>query len=904
MEDLDPKEHDFNDEAEENDEALVHQVHVDGMFENWFLEYASYVILERAIPAVEDGLKPVQRRILHAMKELDDGRFNKVANVIGSTMQFHPHGDAAIGDAITNLGQKELLIECQGNWGDTRTGDSAAAPRYIEARLSKFALDVAFNNKTTDWQMSYDGRKREPINLPVKFPLLLAQGVEGIAVGLATKIMPHNFNELIKGSIDILKGRSPKIYPDFINGGSMDISNYNDGLKGGKLRVRAKIDVVDKKTLAITEIPYGVTTSSLIDSILKANDNNKIKIKNISDNTAKDVEIIINLPSGTSPNVTLDALYAFTDCEVSISPNACVVTNQKPQFIGVVEVLRLSTERTVQLLKLELEIKKGELLDKWHYSSLERIFIENRIYRDIEECETWEGVLETIDKGLGPHKKKLKREVTRDDIVRLTEIKIKRISKFDSFKANEEIKNIDLGLKEVDGHLGKLTDFAIDYFKGLLEKYGKGRERKTEIQTFDVVSRKNVVIANQKLYVNRKDGFIGYGLKRDEFVSECSDIDDVIIFRKDGKFLVTKISEKSYVGKNIIHVQVWKKGDDRMVYHMIYADPKLGKTFVKRFNVTSITRDREYDLTTGNDNCKLLHFSANKNSESEVVTIQLTPASKARSKIFDYDFGDLSIKGRGSKGNTLTKYAVKKVVFKSRGSSTMGGRDLWLDESIGRLNLDSRGRFLGNFKNDDLVLAVYDDGSYELTKFDLSNRYKCNEIKSIEKFDSEKIISVIYYDGKNKSSYVKRFSVETKTTGIRNLFISDAWGSKLYIATTNSNPIVEFSYIKSKGAKKSTKEINLDEFVDVKGWKALGNKLGSFYRVSAFKEIISEEPEILEVIPPEDVEDLEVLDKNAKESEQKLKNKDHELEVGTEIEFSVENKNDEDQNDEPQLDLF
>ncbi len=887
MEEINPQEEEFK---EEKDEALVHQIHVDGMFKDWFLEYASYVILERAIPGVEDGLKPVQRRILHAMKELDDGRFNKVANVIGSTMQFHPHGDAAIGDAITNLGQKDLLIECQGNWGDTRTGDSAAAPRYIEARLSKFALEVAFNSKTTEWQMSYDGRKKEPIHLPMKFPLLLAQGVEGIAVGLATKIMPHNFNELIKGSIDVLKGKKPKIYPDFLNGGYMDVSNYNNGMKGGKIRVRAKIEVLDKKTLAIREIPYGVTTTSLIDSVLKANDNNKIKIKNITDNTAKDVEILINLPAGTSPNVTLDALYAFTDCEVSISPNACIITDEKPQFLGVSEILRICTERTKELLKKELEIKKGELLNKWHYSSLEKIFIENRIYRDIEECETWESVIKTIDNGLNPYKKLLKREVTEDDIVRLTEIKIKRISKYDAFKADEEIKKIEEGLEEVEHHLNNIIDFAINYFRNLLDKYGKERGRKTEIQTFDIVSRKNVVIANQKLYVNKKDGFIGYGLKKDEFISDCSDIDDIIVFRKDGKFLVTKVSEKAYVGKNIIHAQVWKKGDDRMVYHLAYTDPKLGKSFVKRFNVMSITRDKEYDMTTGNPGCRVLYFSANKNSESETVQILLSPNAKARNKSFEYDFGDLSVKGRGSRGNMLSKYGVKKVSLKSKGSSTLGGRDLWLDESIGRLNLDARGTYLGNFKMDDLILAIYEDGTYELSKFDLSNRYKCNEIKLIEKFNTEQCVSTVYYDGNNKCAYVKRFLIETKTTGIRNQFITDAWGSKLYVVSTEPQPIVEFNYIRKKGGKKSAKEVNLDEFVDVKGWKALGNKLGNYHRVSGFK--------LLEKLPQPEAEneDIEIT------NEQHSKNED--LEVGTEIEFSVKNNKENDNTEEPQLDLF
>ena len=889
-------EEELNDENHENE--LVHQVHVDGMFESWFLEYASYVILERAVPSLEDGLKPVQRRILHTMKVMDDGRFNKVANIIGSTMQYHPHGDAAIGDAIVNIGQKNLLIETQGNWGDTRTGDRAAAARYIEARLSKFALEVSFNTNTTQWQMSYDGRKKEPIHLPLKFPMLLAQGVEGIAVGLATKIMPHNFNELIKGSIDILKGRKPKLYPDFPNGGTMDITNYNEGLKGGKIRLRANIEILDKKTLAITQIPYGTTTSSLIDSVIKANDNNKIKIKKVTDNTAKDVEIIVDLPAGTSPNVTMDAMYAFTDCEISISPNACIILNEKPCFIGVSEILNLSTERTKELLNQELEIKKSELLNKWHYSSLEKIFIENRIYRNIEECETWESVLKTIDKGLKPFKKILKREVTQDDIIRLTEIKIKRISKYDSFKADDEIKKIEEQLDQIKYDLEHLTEFSIEYFKNLLEKYGKDRERKTEIQTFDTILARRVVVANHKLYVNKKEGFIGYGLKKDEFISDCSDLDDIIAFRNDGKFVVTKISEKAFIGKNIIHIQVWKKQDDRMVYHLAYTDTKLKRSFVKRFNVKSVTRDKEYDMCSGNSDCKILYFSANKNSESEVVGVQLSLGAKARIKSFDYDFGELSIKGRGSRGNTLSKHAIKKVFQKSKGTSTLGGRDLWLDETIGRLNLERRGKFLGNFNTDDLILAIYEDGSYELTKFDLSNRYKCNELHIIEKFDPEKAISVIHYDGNNKSYYVKRFVVETKTTNTKNIFITEGWGSKLVLVATNKIPVVEFNYIRSKGSQKKQHQINLEEFVGLKGWKALGNKLGNYYRVSGFKLMEIEENDFSEEESFNDHHEFPKLTSESASNEEK-----NEFKPGSEVEFTLE-KNKDSSEEESQLDLF
>ncbi len=803
----------------------IHAIPVSGMFENWFLDYASYVILERAVPAINDGLKPVQRRALHSMKELDDGRFNKVANVIGHTMQYHPHGDAAIGDAIVNLGQKDLLIETQGNWGDVRTGDSAAAPRYIEARLSKFALEVAFNPDTTEWQVSYDGRKKEPVTLPMKFPMLLAQGVEGIAVGLSTKIMPHNFIELCKGSISVLKEKSTKLLPDFPTGGLADFSDYNRGERGGKIRVRSKIEVVDKKTLAIKSVPYGTTTTGLIDSIVKANDNGKIKIKQVVDNTAKDVEIFVHIAPGISPDVTLDALYAFTDCEVSISPNTCVIVDEKPAFMNVDEVLKISTEKTKTLLKRELEIKKAALEEKWHFSSLEKIFIENRIYRDIEECETWEAVIEAIDKGLEPHKKKLKREVTQEDIVRLTEIKIKRISKYDSFKADEYIKDLEEKIAEVEHHLKHLTEFAIAYFEKLIEKYGKGRERKTEIATFETIKASRVAVSNRKLYVNRREGFIGYGLKKDEYVCDCSDLDLIIAFRRDGKFMVSKVSDKSFFGKDIIHVAVWKKGDDRMVYNMIYADPKMGKSFAKRFSVTSITRDKEYDLTTGNPETKVVYFTANPNSESEVVGVTLSPSSKAKKKQFEYDFGELAIKGRGSRGNVISKYAISKVTRKELGESTIGGRDIWIDKTVGRLNTEERGDYLGSFDTDDQILCIYKDGSYDLTEADLVNHYNVEEIEIIEKFNPEGVISALYLDGKLKKYFIKRFQVETKTTGEQFVFISEESGSKLLKVSTAKYPILNFEYNTKAGGDKKSDEIDMVDFIDVKGWKAMGNRL-------------------------------------------------------------------------------
>ncbi len=813
------------------EDAPIHDViPVSGMYENWFLDYASYVILERAVPGIGDGFKPVQRRIMHALKEVDDGRFNKVANVIGNTMQYHPHGDASIGDAIVNIGQKELLFDTQGNWGDVRTGDSAAAPRYIEVRLSKFANEVVFNPQTTNWQLSYDGRKKEPVSLPVKFPLLLALGVEGIAVGLSTKILPHNFCELIKASIDVLKGKKPKIYPDFATGGMADFSEYNQGLKG-RIRVRARMEVVDKKTLIIKEIPFGTTTTGLIESIVKANDKGKLKIKQVVDNTAQDVEIAITVAPGQSPDIVMDALYAFTDCEVSINPNACVVIDDKPKFLKVNDILKLNTEQTVALLTLELEIRKAELLEKILFSSLEKIFIENRIYRDIEECETWEAVISTIDDGLKPFKKQFYRKITEEDIVRLTEIKIKRISKFDSFKADELMKKLEEELKEVKKNLANITDYAINYFQNLLEKYGEGRERKTEIKSFDTISVQVVAANNQKLYVNRKEGFVGYGLKKDEFIGECSDLDTIVAIRKDGKCIVSKVAEKVFMGKDIMYAGVWKKNDERMVYNAVTVDGKTGRAMVKRFQILAVTRDKEYDLSKGHPGSKLLYVSANPNGEAETITVKLTAGSKARKKVFDFDFSTLEVKGRGAGGNILTKYPVRRIELKSEGVSTLSGLDIWYDETVGRLNRDGRGQNIGNFHGDDKILAVYKDGSYQINSSELSTRFEPEKVVLIRKFVAEQPLTAVHYDGESKNYLVKRFLIETTTQDKKFGFISESPGSKLIVASLSNNPVVEINLIKGKGKNKETAEIDLSAVVDVKGWKALGNRLSN-YRIT------------------------------------------------------------------------
>ena len=836
-----------------------------GMFQEYFLDYASYVILERAVPAIDDGLKPVQRRILYTLKEKDDGRYHKVANIIGHTMQYHPHGDAAIGDALVHLGQKDLMIDCQGNWGDNRTGDRAAAPRYIEARLTKFALEVAFNNQTTDWQLSYDGRNKEPVHLPMKFPMLLAQGADGIAVGLSTKILPHNFIELIKASIKILQGKKAKIYPDFQHGGMVDVSNYNGGKRGGKVKVRAKIDILDKNTLVIRELPYGITTTSMIDSIIKANDKGQIKIKKVTDNTAKDVEIQIDIATEASPEITMDALYAFTNCEISISPNACIIIDDKPYFLTVEEILEINTHDTKGLLKQELEIKQGELEEKWHFASLEKIFIQNRIYREIEECESWEEVLETVEAGLRkfvstpPEKKKrgdkrlrLLRDITEDDIVRLTEIRIKRISKYNAFKADERIAEIEKQLKQVKHDLKNLTDYAIAYFQRLLEKYGKGKERKTLIQSFDTIKATEVVANNAKLYANLKDGFIGKGLKKDTFIADCSDIADIIVFRKDGKFLVTRISDKAFVGKNILHVAVWKKGDERTTYNAVYVDGKTGRAMIKRFNVTAITRDKEYDITKGTRGSRLLYFTANPNGEAETIGIQLSQGCKAKIKLFDFDFSELAIKGRGSQGNILTKYPVKKVTLKSEGQSTLGALELWMDDSSGRLNTDERGVYLGEFDTGSNIFVLYKDGSYELTDYEMTNRYDPQEIIHIQKYDPDIVIGAIYYDGEKKTSFVKRFRVETATLGKRFPFITEHKMSKLLFASAQSGCVIEYGE-RIKG-NKVMRKVDIDKFIDVKGWKSIGNKL-SAQKVTSVKELKSD--------PPKPVTKTEVKEKPA-----------------------------------------
>ncbi|RTE51775.1 DNA gyrase/topoisomerase IV subunit A [Arenibacter aquaticus] len=816
---------------------------VTGMYKDWFLDYASYVILERAVPAIEDGFKPVQRRIMHALKELDDGRYNKVANVVGHTMQYHPHGDASIADAMVQIGQKDLLIDTQGNWGNILTGDSAAASRYIEARLTKFALEVVYSPKITEWQLSYDGRKKEPVNLPVKFPLLLAQGAEGIAVGLSTKVLPHNFNELIDASIKHLKGKKFTIFPDFPTSGVIDVSNYNDGMRGGKIRVRAKIQQLDKNTLVIKEIPYGTNTSSLIDSILKANDKGKIKIKKIEDNTAAEVEILVHLPSGLSPDKTIDALYAFTSCESSISPLGCIIEDNKPLFIGVTEMLRRSTDYTVELLKSELEIQLGELEEQWHFASLERIFIENRIYRDIEEEETWEGVIAAIDKGLAPHTKHLKRKVTEEDIVRLTEIRIKRISKFDLDKAQQHLDSLEEKIAEVKHHLANLIEFAINYFKSLKEKYGKGRERKSEIRIFDDIEATKVVIRNTKLYVNKEEGFVGTSLRRDEYVTDCSDIDDIIVFTRDGKMMVAKVDSKIFVGKNIIHVAVFKKKDKRTTYNMIYKDGKGGASYIKRFNVTSVTRDKLYDLTTGKPQSEVLYFTANPNGEAEVITVHLRQVGSVKKLKWDIDFADVLIKGRGSKGNIVTKYSVKRIELKEKGVSTLKPRKIWFDEVVRRLNVDGRGELLGEFKGEDMLLVVTQKGVAKTFTPNLSTHFD-EDMIVLEKWNPNKPLSAVYYEGEKERYYVKRFLIENENK--EDLFISEHPKSFLELISTDWKPVIEIEFVKPRGKDaKPNQTVELEEFIAIKGIKALGNQLTAdkVKNINALDPLPYEEPE-------------------------------------------------------------
>ncbi|MFL2563738.1 MAG: DNA gyrase/topoisomerase IV subunit A [Flavobacteriales bacterium] len=834
-EEMEHSENNFN--SEDHEVNTVTQV--DGMYESWFLDYASYVILERAVPDIHDGLKPVQRRILHSLKEMDDGRYNKVANVIGNTMKYHPHGDASIGDALVNMGQKDLLIDMQGNWGNILTGDRAAAPRYIESRLSKFALEVVFNPKITEWTPTYDGRTKEPVTLPVKFPLLLVQGVEGIAVGLSTKIMPHNFVELIDASISILRGRGMKVYPDFPTGGIADFSQYNDGQRGGKIKVRARIEQVDAKLLKITEVPFATTSSSLIDSIVRSNEKGKIKIKKIEDNTAEFVEILIHLPPGVSPDKTIDALYAFSDCEISISPNACIIKNDKPYFMSVSDILKQSTAHTLNLLKAELEILLSEQQALWHFASLERIFIENKIYRDIEECETWEAVIEAIRKGLLPHIKHLKEPVTEEDIVRLTEIKIKRISKFDLDKANENLKRIEDNIAELIDKLANLVDYAIDYFKGLKKKYKEGRARKTEIRTFETIVASKVAIRNQKLYFNKEEGFIGTSLRKDEFVCECSDIDNVIVFRTDGKMMVTKVAAKTFVGKGVIHMAVFKKNDVRTIYNLIYRDGKLGNTYMKRFPVKSITRDKEYDLTSGNKGSKILHFTANSNGEAEVVSVILKSQAKTRKLKFDVDFADLAIKGRGSKGNLVSKHPVGKVELKSKGVSTLAAQKIWFDDTVQRLNIDGRGELLGEFAGDDKILVISQSGEYQLLSFDLSTHFP-EDMIVLEKLDTKKPVSAIYWDGAKSKYYVKRFLVEPSDKKVS--FISDSDGSYLEVVSTDYLPLAEIEFVKERNKdQRPNLKINFEEFISVKGLKAQGNTLTT-YKVKSINLMASLKP--------------------------------------------------------------
>ena len=797
---------------------------VSDLYKGWFLDYASYVILERAVPAVEDGLKPVQRRILHAMKEMDDGRFNKVANIVGQSMQYHPHGDMSITDALVNLGQKDLLVDTQGNWGDVRTGASAAAARYIEARLSKFALEVAFNPKTTKWQLSYDGRKNEPLTLPMKFPLLLAQGADGIAVGLATKILPHNFIELCDASVKYLKGKSFELYPDFNTAGQVDVNAYNDGKRGGKVRVRARIEELDKKTLVIHDVPYGVTVNSLIDSITKAAEAKKIQVRKVTDFTAEHVRLTIELMAGASPDITIDALYAFTDCEVSISPNACVIIAQKPRFVTVTELLKWSADFTKGLLKRELEIKLVELNEKWHYTSLEKIFFEEKIYKELEKKhETWEKVLTAIAKAFEPFAKKLKKAITKDDILKLTEKPVRRIYKLDIDELDNQIKGIDAEIKQVEFDLANLNDFAIKYYENLKAKYGKGRERKTEIKLFDTIQARNVAIANTRLYINRADGFIGASLKKDEFLAECSELDDVICFTRSGKMKVVRVADKVFIGKDIIHAAVFEKNDERTTYNMIYVDAKSSISYAKRFNVQGITRDKEYDLTQGNEKSRVQWFTANPNGEAEVVKIILSPNCSARVKEFDFYFEELTIKGRNSQGNQVTKYPVKTVKFKEAGRSTLAGRKLWYDDQFGRLNVDEKGMYLGMFEGDDKILVIYTNGTYEITDQELTQRFDPDNVLLIEKFNASKIITAIYYDGDKVQFNIKRFKIETQTLRTPFQFIKEGKENYLEAVTCDAKPVLVLTI--GKGANAQTQKIKVAEFIDVMGWKAVGNKL-------------------------------------------------------------------------------
>ncbi len=842
---------------ENNEDGSDTITKVTGMYKDWFLDYASYVILERAVPAIEDGFKPVQRRIMHSLKELDDGRYNKVANVVGHTMQYHPHGDQSIGDAMVQIGQRELLIDCQGNWGNILTGDSSAASRYIEARLSKFALEVLYSPKITDWGVSYDGRRAEPNNLPVKFPLLLASGAEGIAVGLSTKVLPHNFNELIDASIKILKGKPFQIFPDFMTAGIADVSNYNDGLRGGRVRVRAKIGQLDKNTLVITQIPFSTNTTTLIDSILKANEKGKIKIKKIEDNTAAEVEILIHLFPGVSPDKTIDALFAFTACETSVAPLGCVIEDNKPLFIGVSEMLKISTNRTVALLKSELEIQLSELEEQWHFASLERIFIEQKVYRLIEEETTKEGVIYAIDEGLKPHIKHLKRAITEEDILRLTEIRIMRISKFDSNKAQDKIEALEGDIEQVKHDLDNLIDFAIAFFTRLRDKYGKGRERQTELRIFDDIEATKVVLRNTKLYVNKEEGFVGTSLKKDEYVTDCSDIDDVIVFLRDGKMMITKVDAKTFVGKDIIHIAIFDRSDKRTIYNMIYRDGKSGPSYIKRFNVSGVTRDKPYDLTNENSGSQVVYFSCNPNGEAEVITILLRQVGNIKKLKFDIDFAKLAIKGRTSKGNIVTKYPIKKIELKEKGISTLLPRKVWFDDTVQRLNVDARGELLGEFRPNDKILIIQQSGKLKVITPELTTHFE-EDMVVLEKWIPKKPISAIYYDGEKERYFIKRFLVEVENK--EEIFITEHENSQLEIVSTEYRPVAELVFNKIKGLQKENLTVDIESFIAVKGFKALGNQLTTdkLKQVNLLESLPYEAPE--EIIPEEiEVEgDIEV----------------------------------------------
>ena len=898
-------------EEEENKDNVVY---LSGMYKDWFLDYASYVILERAVPALEDGLKPVQRRILHSMKELDDGRYNKVANIIGNTMKYHPHGDASIGDAMVQIGQKDLLIDCQGNWGNLLTGDGAAAPRYIEARTTKFANHILYNTKTTNWLSSYDGRNKEPQYLPVKFPLLLNHGAEGIAVGLACKILPHNFVELIDASINVLRGKKIEIFPDFPNGGLADFTQYNDGLRGGKVRVRAGIQKLNNKTLIINQIPYGTTTDSLIESIVKATEKNKIKVKKIEDNTAAVAEIIIHLPTGVSPDKMIDALYAFTNCELSISPNSCVIEKNKPIFIGVTEILKKSVDKTVELLKLELEIKLQELENQWHWLSLERIFIENRIYRDIEEEETWQGVLTAIKKGLKPHIKKLKKSISDEDVIKLTEIKIKRISKFDSDKADDNLIKIEDQIKEVKNHLSKLIDYAIAYYKEIKTKYSEGKERKTEIRVFDNITARKVVVSNKKLYINSSEGFIGWSLRKDQFIEDCSDLDDIILFFENGKMLITKIADKKFVGKGIIHAAVWKKGDQRTIYHLIYQAGKSAPSYMKRFSVSSITRDREYDVVGKSPDAKIHYFSVNPNGRRETVTVKLRARPKLKKLRIDIDFGDLMIKGRSSKGNIVTKNYISKVEQREVGGSTLAARKIWWDEVVSRLNNDERGSFLGDFKGDDKILTIYKSGEYLLSGFELSNKFN-DDLVHIEKWYPNRPIACIYWNSKRELYFVKRFLVEKLTK--KHSFIDSK--DELVVVSTAYKPKVNVSFNKRL---KETKDLNdktfeLNSLIDIKGDKAQGNQLTKL-KVKDISLLPVDENDSWPSIQEDDSSKLdEDLQESAEHNSSDLVNNEKESsrddstnkvtissDGPVEVEWEVDNKDDDSNDEAGQMKIF